>query len=120
MISGGQLLGFGLASLVLIVIPGPGVLFVIGRALAHGRRTALAANPHEQSEMAPMNTETSARTSICSGTWPAGRFTNCGRIAPNRMYALGLVMPTTAPSRSARHPSFGGTATAIAETSDLR
>jgi len=41
-ISGGQLLGFGLASLVLIVIPGPGVLFVIGRALAHGRRTALA------------------------------------------------------------------------------
>ncbi len=42
MIIGGQLLGFGLASLVLIVIPGPGVLFVIGRALAHGRRTALA------------------------------------------------------------------------------
>jgi len=31
-----------LASLVLIVIPGPGVLFVVGRALAHGRRTALA------------------------------------------------------------------------------
>ncbi len=42
MISGGQLLGFTLASLVLIVIPGPGVLFVVGRALAHGRRTALA------------------------------------------------------------------------------
>jgi threonine/homoserine/homoserine lactone efflux protein len=42
MISGGQLLGFALASLVLIVIPGPGVLFVVGRALAHGRRTALA------------------------------------------------------------------------------
>jgi threonine/homoserine/homoserine lactone efflux protein len=42
MISGGRLLGFALASLVLIVIPGPGVLFVVGRALAHGRRTALA------------------------------------------------------------------------------
>ncbi|MGH3228319.1 MAG: LysE family translocator [Streptosporangiaceae bacterium] len=42
MISTGQLLGFALASLVLIVIPGPGVLFVVGRALAHGRRTALA------------------------------------------------------------------------------
>jgi threonine/homoserine/homoserine lactone efflux protein len=42
MISGGQLLGFTLASLVLIVIPGPGVLFVVGRALSHGRRTALA------------------------------------------------------------------------------
>ena len=42
MISGGQLLGFTLASLVLIVIPGPGVLFVVGRGLAHGRRTALA------------------------------------------------------------------------------
>ena len=42
MISGGQLLGFTAASLVMIVIPRPGVLFVIGRALAHGRRTALA------------------------------------------------------------------------------
>jgi threonine/homoserine/homoserine lactone efflux protein len=42
MISGGQLLGFTLTALVLIVIPGPGVLFVVGRALAHGRRTALA------------------------------------------------------------------------------
>jgi threonine/homoserine/homoserine lactone efflux protein len=41
-VSTGQLLGFALASLVLIVIPGPGVLFVVGRALAHGRRTALA------------------------------------------------------------------------------
>jgi threonine/homoserine/homoserine lactone efflux protein len=41
-ISGGQLLGFMAASLVMIIIPGPGVLFVIGRALAHGRRTALA------------------------------------------------------------------------------
>jgi len=36
-----QLLGFTIASLVLIVIPGPGVLFVVGRALAHGRRTAM-------------------------------------------------------------------------------
>jgi threonine/homoserine/homoserine lactone efflux protein len=41
MISSGQLLGFALASFVLIVVPGPGVLFVIGRALAHGRRTAI-------------------------------------------------------------------------------
>jgi threonine/homoserine/homoserine lactone efflux protein len=40
--SGGQVLGFALASLVLIVVPGPGVLFVVGRALAHGRRSALA------------------------------------------------------------------------------
>jgi threonine/homoserine/homoserine lactone efflux protein len=31
-----------LASLVIIVIPGPGVLFVVGRALSHGRRTAVA------------------------------------------------------------------------------
>jgi len=42
MVSSGQLIGFTVASLVIIVIPGPGVLFVIGRALAHGRRTALA------------------------------------------------------------------------------
>lgn len=42
MISSGQLLGYALASFVVIVVPGPGVLFVIGRALAHGRRTAIA------------------------------------------------------------------------------
>ena len=42
MVSDRQLLGFALASLVLIVVPGPGVLFVVGRALAHGRRIALA------------------------------------------------------------------------------
>ena len=42
MVSTGQLLGFTVASLILIVIPGPGVLFVVGRALSHGRRTALA------------------------------------------------------------------------------
>src|ERR1700752_24375 len=42
MVTTGQLLAFAVASLVLIVIPGPSVLFVVGRALAHGRRTALA------------------------------------------------------------------------------
>ena len=42
MISSGQLLGFTLASFVLIVVPGPGVLFIVGRALSHGRRTAFA------------------------------------------------------------------------------
>ena len=41
-VSGGQLLAFTLAAVVIIVIPGPGVLFVVGRALAHGRRTAIA------------------------------------------------------------------------------
>ncbi len=40
-ISAGQVVAFAVAALILIVIPGPGVLFVIGRALAHGRRTAL-------------------------------------------------------------------------------
>ena len=42
MVSSAHLIGFTLASLVIIVVPGPGVLFVIGRALAHGRRTAFA------------------------------------------------------------------------------
>jgi threonine/homoserine/homoserine lactone efflux protein len=42
MISSGHLIGFTLASLVIIVVPGPGVLFVVGRALAHGRRIAFA------------------------------------------------------------------------------
>ncbi|WP_181763664.1 LysE family translocator [Streptomyces albidus (ex Kaewkla and Franco 2022)] len=37
-----SLLAFAAMSLLVIVIPGPSVLFVIGRALAHGRRTALA------------------------------------------------------------------------------
>jgi threonine/homoserine/homoserine lactone efflux protein len=41
-ITGGQLLGFSAVALVMIVIPGPGVLFVVGRALSHGRRAALA------------------------------------------------------------------------------
>jgi threonine/homoserine/homoserine lactone efflux protein len=41
-VSGGQFAGFALAAFILIAIPGPGVLFVIGRALAHGRGTALA------------------------------------------------------------------------------
>jgi threonine/homoserine/homoserine lactone efflux protein len=40
-VSGNQVAAFAAAALVLIVMPGPGVLFVIGRALAHGRRTAL-------------------------------------------------------------------------------
>jgi threonine/homoserine/homoserine lactone efflux protein len=40
-ISAGQVAAFAAAALIMIVIPGPGVLFVIGRALAHGRRTAL-------------------------------------------------------------------------------
>jgi threonine/homoserine/homoserine lactone efflux protein len=37
-----QLLGFGLAALVLIVIPGPSVVFAISRAVVYGRRVALA------------------------------------------------------------------------------
>lgn len=37
-----QLLGFGLAALVLIVIPGPSVVFVVGRAVSYGHRIALA------------------------------------------------------------------------------
>ena len=41
-VTGEQLLTFGLAALVLIVIPGPSVVFVIGRALAYGQRVALA------------------------------------------------------------------------------
>ncbi|WP_158101202.1 LysE family transporter, partial [Streptomyces angustmyceticus] len=42
MVSTDRLLAFAAMALLVIVIPGPSVLFVIGRALAHGRRTALA------------------------------------------------------------------------------
>lgn len=34
-------MAFAAMSFLLIVVPGPSVLFVVGRALAHGRRTAL-------------------------------------------------------------------------------
>ncbi|MEU7429500.1 LysE family translocator [Streptomyces sioyaensis] len=42
MVTTDRILAFAAMSLLVIVIPGPSVLFVIGRALAHGRRTALA------------------------------------------------------------------------------
>jgi threonine/homoserine/homoserine lactone efflux protein len=42
MVSAGQIAAFAVAAFVLIVIPGPSVLFVVGRALAHGRGIALA------------------------------------------------------------------------------
>ncbi|WP_327095271.1 LysE family translocator [Nocardia vinacea] len=41
MVPASNLLAFIAASIVIIVIPGPGVLFTIGRALALGRRAAL-------------------------------------------------------------------------------
>jgi threonine/homoserine/homoserine lactone efflux protein len=41
MLSTHQTLAFSAMALAIIVIPGPTVLFVVGRALAHGRRTAL-------------------------------------------------------------------------------
>ncbi|MER5948819.1 LysE family translocator [Streptomyces sp. NPDC001904] len=41
MMSTDRLLAFAAMSLLLIVIPGPSVLFVVGRALAQGRRAAL-------------------------------------------------------------------------------
>ncbi|MEU6305110.1 LysE family translocator [Streptomyces chartreusis] len=42
MVSTDRLLAFAAMSLLVVLIPGPSVLFVIGRALAHGRRTAVA------------------------------------------------------------------------------
>jgi threonine/homoserine/homoserine lactone efflux protein len=36
------LLAFTLAGVILVIIPGPSVLFIVGQALAHGRRAALA------------------------------------------------------------------------------
>ena len=42
MITADQMLAFGVTALVVIAIPGPSVVFVIGRALAYGRRLALA------------------------------------------------------------------------------
>lgn len=37
-----QVLAFGLAAVIIIVIPGPSVFFLLGRALAYGQRVALA------------------------------------------------------------------------------
>ena len=36
-----QVLALGATCAVIILVPGPSVLFIVGRALAHGRRTAL-------------------------------------------------------------------------------
>ncbi len=41
MLSTDRLLAFGITAFVVIVIPGPSVLFVVGRALASGRRVAV-------------------------------------------------------------------------------
>lgn len=41
MVSPDRLAAFAVLSFLLIIVPGPSVLFVIGRALAHGRRAAL-------------------------------------------------------------------------------
>jgi threonine/homoserine/homoserine lactone efflux protein len=40
-LSGDQMVTFVVASVVLVAIPGPTVVFVVSRALAHGRRAAL-------------------------------------------------------------------------------
>jgi threonine/homoserine/homoserine lactone efflux protein len=40
-LSPGRLIGFAATAFVVIVIPGPSVLFVVGRALASGRRVAV-------------------------------------------------------------------------------
>jgi threonine/homoserine/homoserine lactone efflux protein len=42
MVSAADIVAFSVAALIIIAIPGPSVLFVIGRALAHGRQTAIA------------------------------------------------------------------------------
>jgi threonine/homoserine/homoserine lactone efflux protein len=42
MVSPEHLVAFAALSALVIVVPGPSVLFVIGRALAYGRRTAIA------------------------------------------------------------------------------
>ena len=42
MISAGDAAAFAVAALIIIVIPGPSVLFVIGRALSLGRGPAIA------------------------------------------------------------------------------
>ena len=41
MLSSDRLLAFGITAFVVIAIPGPSVLFVVGRALASGRRVAV-------------------------------------------------------------------------------
>ncbi|MGW3462022.1 LysE family translocator [Streptomyces olivaceoviridis] len=41
MVSPDRLAAFAVLSFLLVIVPGPSVLFVIGRALAHGRRAAL-------------------------------------------------------------------------------
>ena len=49
MITVDQFLAFGLAAFILIAIPGPSVVFTIGRALAYGRAKFLEPLRHASS-----------------------------------------------------------------------
>ena len=42
MLTWDQAMTFGIAAAILIAIPGPSVVFVVGRALSYGRSVALA------------------------------------------------------------------------------
>jgi len=53
--------------------------------LANQERTPPATQPQAVSDTAPIETDMSTSSIICSGTFPAARLTNCGSTAPNRM-----------------------------------
>ena len=87
---------------------------------ANQDRNLLAPSPQVLSDTSPIMIDTRASSSICSGTWPAARFTNCGSTAPNRISALGLVTPTRNPSRTARRSLRACAASANVPASEPR
>src|SRR5262249_53665001 len=107
MISAGQLLSYAVASFVLIVVPGPGVLFVVGRALAHGRRTAIATAAGHAARNYALAACRARRTRRRCRRWPRrGGRTSCAGV--RRGQAGGGGLPALAGSPGQEAPRFVG------------
>ena len=83
-------------------------------------RAVAAATAHMLSEISAIPQKMPPSATICSGTCPAARLANWGSTAAKNTIALGLVAPTTKPSRSIRPVLLGGTVPVRIDASDLR
>ena len=86
MVSVSHLLAFSLIALALIIVPGPSVLFVISRALVHGRRAAVQGRM-----LQPVPT-----------TISAGRVRSSGLAPPSISSSVQTL--SSEPSRKSMHP----------------
>ena len=77
---------------------------------ANQARAVPAPSAQELSHSPAMATNVAPSSSICAGTWPACRSTNCGSTAAKNTIAFGLLTPTAIPSRTIRAMLFGSAA----------